>query len=433
MARPNRTKRRKQGGGSLVGKRLKLDIADMANGGFALARHGGKPVLLPYTLPGERVRAEITDDRGKIAFARGTHLVAASADRVKPRCTHFGPGRCWGCHFQHIDYPAQLLLKQDVLADQLSRLGKLPDPLIETVLRPVLPAAKPWAYSSRLRLMRDANGDWGLPRQARAGIEAISECHIAHPDLLEALAQLDFDFPRARRLTLQRGTDGAIMLIIDVEAEVAPEIRSDLPFSVNLILPDNEPVNLVGDAHSRFRIGERDFRVTAGGYMRQNIAGVSALTRLVRDAAALNGGESALDLYGGVGIFSATLATRAGHVTLVDSYPPAVTDAEANLGAFDNIDIIEGGVEAALEDVTRRRTRCDVAVVDPPGAGLGKAVIQKLARLRPKRLVYISGEPASLARDCRALLQAGYQLEHVQPIDLAPQTYFITTVAAFTR
>ncbi len=414
------------------GQRLELEISEMAQGGRGLAKLDGKTVFVPYTLPGEAVTAEIASRRGAALFARGLRLRAASTDRVPPRCAHFGPGRCWECQWQHIDYGAQLLLKQDVLADQLSRQGQLPDALIETALRPVLPAPEPWAYNHTLRLARDQQGNWGLRRDG-GGYHAIDECLVTHPDLLDLLRQLDLDFAAARRMILRRGGDGGLMLIFEVSAEEAPDLRADLPLSVNMILPDREPINLIGDAFSHYRIAGQDFRVTAGSSIRSNIAGAELLVYQVMQALQLQGGERALDLYAGVGIFSAFLAPRADLVTLVESYPPAASDADVNLQGRDNVDVVEGQVEAVLADMEREGARYEVAVVDPPSAGLGKAVIGQLARLGVARLVYVSGDPASLARDSRQLIDAGFLLRAVQPIDLAPQTYYISALASFER
>lgn len=414
------------------GRQVELAISDMAQGGRGLAKLDGKTVFVPYTIPGESVCAEITSQRGSVLFARGIRLRAASADRAAPRCSHFGPGRCWECQWQHIDYEAQLLLKQDVLADQLSRQGELPDELINAALRPVLPAPEAWAYNHTLRLRRDKHGSWGLRRES-GGFEAIDECRITHPDLLELLAQLDLDYAPARRMTLRRGGDGRLMLIFDVTSEEEPDLRTDLPLSVNLILPDREPINLIGDAFSHYTIAGHDFRVTAGSSMRSNIAGVDQLVNQVIQALRLQGDERALDLYAGVGIFSAFLAQRADLVTLVESYPPAANDADVNLQILDNVDVVEGQVEAVLSDMAREGARYDVAVADPPSAGLGSALIEDLTKLGVVRLVYVSGDPASLARDSRQLIKAGYHLRAVQPIDLAPQTYYISAVATFER
>ena len=418
-------------GNSLVGKTVELEMTDMAHGGQAIGRHGGRAVFVPYTLPGESITARITGERGAVLFAQGLRLKAASADRAMPPCRHFGPGRCWGCQWQHIDYEAQLLLKQDVLADQLMRVGGLPEGLIESTLRPVA-AAQEWAYNHRLKLMRGQDGRWGLRRRG-GGIEAIAECRVAHPELLELLGELDLEYDGARGMSLQRGSDGRMMLIFEVDDEEAPRLKTDRPLSVNLILPSNEPINLIGDAHSTFRIGRRDFRVTAGAYIRPNISQIDRLMAEVIQGLRLTGGERALDLYGGVGIFSAFMAPRAALVTLVESYPPAVSDADVNLMDYDNVDIVEGQVEQVLADMAARRASYDAAVVDPPGSGLGKAVVKHLARLGVKRLAYVSGEPSSLARDSKMLIGAGFRLQKVQPLDLAPQTYYICAVARFER
>lgn len=424
-------KPRRQKPKALRGRTIELDIVDMAHGGHGLGKHQGKPVFVPYTLPGESIQARITRERGKVLFGDGLRLDAASSDRVTPRCPHFGPGRCWGCQWQHIDYPAQLLLKQDVFADQLSRVGKLPDKLIESTLRTILPAPEPWAYNFSLSLARTKAGGWGLRRQA-GGFEAISECHLAHPDLIDLLGALDLDYESAEGMTLRRGSDGRLMLIFEVDAEEAPQLSADMPLSVNLILPEREPINLVGDAHSRYVIAERRFRVTAGAYMRANVGALAGLVAAVIKAANLTGSERALDLYAGVGLFSAFLADATARVTMVESYPPAANDADRNLADFENVDVIEGAVEDALADMIAEKARYDVALVDPPGGGLSEDAVRQLRQLEIGRIVYLSGNPAALARDCRRLIRAGYRIRQLQPIDLAPQTYYIDSVATFT-
>ncbi|MCY3979217.1 MAG: hypothetical protein OXG23_14050 [Chloroflexi bacterium] len=433
MAKHRRSRKpRQQKQNPAQGNTITLEIRDMAHGGSGLGFYQGAPVFVPYTLPGESITAEITGGRGRVLFARGLRLNAASADRAVPRCPHFGPGRCWGCQWQHIEYGAQLLLKQDVLADQLARVGRLPDKLIESALHAILPAPQPWEYNHSLSLLRADAGGWGLKRKA-GGIEAIGECHLAHPDLLELLLELDLDYERADRLTLRRGSDGRMMLIFEVNAEEEPSLNTDMPLSVNLILPDREPINLIGDAHSVYQIGPHTFRVTAGSYMRANIGALASLAAAVMRMAQLEGRERVLDLYAGVGVFSAFLAGEARLVTLVESYPPAANDADANLTQFDNVDVIEGAVEAVLADMIAEEAKYDVALVDPPASGLSEDVIKRINALEIGRLVYVSGNPASLARDSRQLADFGYRLRAIQPIDLAPQTYYIDAVALFQR
>lgn len=405
---------------------FEVEIIAMANGGSGIARHNGRTVFIPRTIPGERVEARITQDKGKVIFAEGVRLLEASTDRVFPRCAHFGKACC--AAWQHIDYSAQLLLKQDVLADQLGRIGELSDEHVERVLRPTLPSPEEWGCNHQM-LLQASGGDLGL-NDSEGRVMPLRECHLLHPDLWALYNSLDLEFEGLRRLKLQIGSDGAHMLILTMENDEAPELETDMPTSVNMMLEDNEPMNLIGDSHSRYSVNGRVFRVTAGSFFRANVSQLDNLVKLVLDALTLTGKESVLDLYAGVGVFSAFIAPHASLVTLVESYPPAVTDADENLKDFDNIDVIEGSVEEALDELEETY---DVALLDPPGSGLSVDVIDLLGEHAIPRLVYVSSDPATLARDIKRLAKHGYKLELVQPIDLAPQTYYIDTVAVLSR
>jgi 23S rRNA (uracil1939-C5)-methyltransferase len=401
---------------------IELELTAMAHGGKALGRNGKRTVFVPYTIPGERVLAHITQDKGRVAFAEGVRLLEASADRVYPRCPHFGPGRCGLCHWQHIDYDAQLLLKQDVLADQLARIGGFED----ADVRPVIASPQAWGYNYHMTMIAGEDGQPGFAGVDEGRIILIEECHVMHPDLLELYDKLDLQFEGLRRLRLQIDSDGELMLILTMADDNAPELHLDVPASVNMLLSDNEPVSLIGESHSRYIVNERIFRVTAGSYFRPNVAQIPNLVDVVLASLKLSGGESVLDLYGGVGLFSAFIAPHVDLVTMIESYPPAATDAESNLNDFEHIDLIEGTVEEVLPGLEERY---DAAVIDPPNEGLTVEVVDTLARLQIPRLVYVSSDPATLARDTQRLCQQGYVLRSVQPIDLAPQTYFIDSVA----
>jgi 23S rRNA (uracil1939-C5)-methyltransferase len=405
---------------------FELELEAMAHGGSALGRHNKRTIFVPYTIPGERIRARIVQDRGRVAFAEGLTLLDASADRVYPRCKHFGPGKCGRCHWQHIDYPAQLLLKQDVLADQLARIGGFEDADVQ----PLIPSPQQWGYNYHMTLVASEDGRPGFVNTDGESIITIEECYILHPDLLALYESLDLQFDGLRRMTLQLGSDGKPMLILTMANDTAPELETDMPTSVNMLLEDNEPVNLIGDSHSHYTIENRDFRVTAGGYFRPNLSQLSNLVSIVQDGLDLIGGEAILDLYGGVGVYSAFIAGRVGLVTLVESYPPAATDAEENLAEFENVDIVEGSVEDVLPELDERY---DVAIIDPPGEGMTTDALDALVSMKIPRLVYVSSDPATLARDAKRLAAQGYQLLSVQPVDLAPQTYFIDTVAVLER
>ncbi len=401
---------------------FELELIAMAHGGSALGRHGKQTVFVPYTIPGERIEAHITEDRGRIAFAEGTRLIEASADRVFPVCKHFGPGKCGRCQWQHIDYAAQLLLKQDVLADQLARIGGFED----VDVQPVIPSPEEWGYNYHMTMNAGENGVPGFLSTDGVRIIVVDECHILHPELFALYEALDLQFDGLRRLKLQLGSDGHPMLILTMSDDNAPELETDIPASVNMLLTDNEPVNLIGESHSRYTVNDRVLRVTAGSDFRANLSQLTNLADVVVDALDLVGGEAVLDLYGGVGLFSAFIAQKAGLVTLVESFPPAATDAEQNLSEFEHVGIIEGTVEDVLPEL---EDRYDAAVLDPPAEGLTTTVVDHLGQLRIPRLVYVSSDPATLARDVKRLTGHGYQLLSVQPIDLAPQTYYIDAVA----
>ena len=405
---------------------FELDLIAMAHGGRAMGRHKGRVVFVPYAIPGERIEARMTGRSGGVNFAEGRRLLAASADRVWPQCRHFGPGRCGQCQWQHIDYAAQLLLKQDVLADQLARIGGFD----EAQVLPTIPAPATQGYSWQLALRVDRQGQPGLASDVPGRVVLPEECHVAHPDLLELLGALDLQITGLREMQLLRGHGGDLMLLLTMKDDQAPELHSDLPASVNMLLAGGEPVNLIGASHLLRDVAGHSFRVTAGSSFRAHDAMLPQLAALVRELLAPAPGEHVLDLYAGVGCFSALLAPHAGLVTTVERYPPAVTDAESNLAAFDNIDLIEGRVEEVLPEMA---TPADAAVLDPPREGLSTDAINALVKTGLRRLVYVSGDAATLARDAKRLGARGWQLRQVQPLDLEPLTWRINAVALLER
>lgn len=405
---------------------FELELTTMAHGGRAMGRHRGRVVFVPYTIPGERIEARLTRRSGRVDFAAGLRLLRASADRVWPQCEHFGPGRCGQCQWQHIDYAAQLLLKQDVLADQLARVGGFD----KARVLPTIPAPASAGYSWRLALRVDAQGRAGLASDTPGRLVWPEACHIAHPDLLELLQALELRIKGLRALELLRGEGGACMLLLTMQDEQPPELRADIPAGVNMLLAGGEPVNLIGPSHLRRVVAGHRFRVTAGSSFRAHDALLPRLATLVCELLAPSPDMHVLDLYAGVGFFSAFLAPRAGFVTLVERFPPAVTDAGSNLAQFDNIDLVEGRVEEVLPEL---KIRADAAVLDPPREGLGQDAIDALGATGVRRLVYLSSDAATLARDARRLRARGWQLRQAQPVDLEPLTWRIHTVALLER
>ncbi len=413
--------------------RFEVRIEAMAHGGSGLGYWRGKTVFVPFTIPGELVLVEPEREHDTYLVARGVQLLEASADRTYPACADYLSASCVRCAWQHIDYPAQLLLKQDVLADQLERVGKLRPADIRNLLQPTVPSPVQWGYLHHVTYLATEEGGLrmlGLP--AREGRRPVPDrdCALIHPDLLALNAELDLDLEGIWRVKLMRGSDGALMIILSVQQEEAPDLALDLPASVNLLLPDNEPVNLIGDTALQFEVGGRMLRVTVGGFVHPNAAMLPVLADTVRDLLRPRSDDHVLDLYAGVGLFSAALCEHVSEVTLVESYPPSASDALVNLIDCTNVTVIEGGVEAVLPELPER---CDAAVVEPPSAGLSAEAISSIADAGVRRLVYVSDDPATLARDARSLARRGFTLTRACAIDLMPQTSFVDSVALFER
>lgn len=406
---------------------FEMQLTGMAHGGSALGKHQGKLIFLPYALPGETALARITQDKGRFAYAEGITLYDPSPDRVRPRCPHFGPKRCGGCQWQHIDYAAQLKFKAQIVRDQFARVGGM----VNAPVSPVIPSPDPWAYRSNTSFALTPDGKLGFLGTDNQTVIPIDECHIIRPELQDLFEQVQLeDVPNLTRVRMQMGSaPDDRLLLISTSDDQPPEVEIDFPGSVNFLLSDNEPFNLIGSTHVVYTVKGRRFRVTAGGYFQANLGQVETLVDLVMARLDLKGSESVLDLYAGVGLFTAFMAERAAMVTSVESYPPAVTDADDNLSEFENIDLVEGAVEDVLFNLGGK---FEAAVVNPPRSGLTDDTIEALIGHRPRTLVYVSSDPATLARDAKALIRAGYRLRgEIQPIDMHPQTAQIDVVMSF--
>jgi 23S rRNA (uracil1939-C5)-methyltransferase len=404
-----------------------LQLTTITHGDAALGRHEGRAVFVPYALPGETVRAEIVEDKGRYANARLVEVLEPSPDRVEPPCPYFGADGCGGCQWQHADYQAQLRFKAEIVADQLARIGKIADPTV----RPAIPDPSGWAYRNHAQFHPAPGGALGFQAAASNRTVAIDECPILHPLLADLYATLDLELEGLLRLSLRAGTQtGDRMLVFEMNDDLPPSLESDLPVSCVLLLSDGQHVNLIGSNHIAEVVAGRAYRISAPSFFQVNTPQAEQLVQLVTGYLDLKGSEVVLDAYCGVGLFTARLAERVGLVVGIELAPAAVEDLLENTAEFDNVDVIEGPVEAVLPDLDMA---FDAAVVDPPRAGLDRLALDALVEHRPARLAYVSCDPATLARDAGRLTAAGYRLVEVQPVDLFPQTYHVESVALFTH
>lgn len=390
-----------------------LDLSAMVYGGNALAKDDGRAIFVSGGLPGEQVIATITDDRGRYAFAAVDTVLLPSPHRVMPRCPYFRAGTCGGCQWQHIEYAAQLHYKTSIVRDQFERIGKIR----EAPVQPMIASPDEWFYRTHVTFHAAPDGDFGFVAPDDQTVTPISECYIIRPELLALKAGIR---ATARRVRCMIGSDGR-EATVSASDDASPAAADNADDELN-----------GGDSSGKvtFVVHGETFRVNGNSFFQVNVAQAARLVEIALDYLDLTGRESALDLYSGVGLFSAFLAQGTKRVTAIESAQGAVSDARLNLSRFAHVEIVEGTVEGVLP---RLKGKFDVAIIDPPRAGMKPKALQALVERAPRKIAYVSCDPSTLARDARLLLDAGYALTLVQPVDMFPHTYHIECVAGFEK
>jgi tRNA/tmRNA/rRNA uracil-C5-methylase (TrmA/RlmC/RlmD family) len=409
--------------------RVELTVGPVANGGWCVARHDGRVVFVRHALPGERVVVEITEESPRFLRGDAVEILEPSADRVTPPCPFSGPGRCGGCDWQHASLDAQRRLKADVVAEQLRRLAGIDRKvLVEEV--PGAPDGLGWR--TRVMFAADRDGGIGLRRHRSHEIEHIDACPIAHPAVEEVGAERrTWRGAASVEVVASSGGDRAVIV------EPAPHRRVDLPdVDASVLLDEGKRGTraLSGRATLVERVGDRDFRVTASGFWQVHPGAAKTLLDAVLEFARPKPDEWALDLYCGAGLFAAGLAEavgRDGAVLGIESEPQAAQDARWNLRDLPQARIERGRVEEALDRLEIERA--DLVVADPPRAGLGRPVVDRVAALDASRIVYVSCDPATLARDIAWFAPYGYRLTELRAFDQYPMTHHVECVALLTR
>ncbi len=399
----------------------------MAHGGDALGRYEGRAIFVPYTMPGERVRVELIEDHKRYARARLVEILDPAPARVAPPCPYFGPSKCGGCQFQHIAYPTQVQVKGRVVIDQLERIGKFKDP---PVLEPISDETG-WEYRNRALFRTTDEGYPGFLSAGTQDVYPVGDCLIVHPLLSRLYRSLHMKQPDVEKMELRVGTaTGDLMVVIQTYDEESPSLEVDFPLSIVQVRHDTTPTPLVGLDYITEVVRGREFRISATSFFQVNSNQAAQLVELVLEALALQGDEVVVDAFCGVGLFTAFIAEQASLVVGIELNPDAIDDAVYNLANAENVTLLEGLVEHALPEIEQP---IDAVVLDPPRAGMERAALDALVHHAPERIVYVSCDLATFARDSRRLVEKGYTLAWVQPVDLFPQTYHIETVALLTR
>jgi len=382
-----------------VGEKFTTTIEKVAHGGHFIARHEGAVFFIRHGIPGEKVVVEVTST-GK-SFNRGDVLevLEASVDRVKAPCSYAHRLGCGGCDFQHIAMARQRELKSEVITEQFARIAKMD---LKVTVEEV---AEPLHWRTRAILNIDGSGKAGFFGSRSHNSIQIDNCLTCVPEL--KLAEIT-------SRTWQANT----------KIEISANKLGDRIIASGEVIEGPEKLVEV--------VGSNNFQVSHSSFWQSHKSAPTVLTDAVMQYAELQSGDQVLDLYGGVGLFTAaalSVVGATGRVDLVEASSSAIGDAKINFENTSNVNIYLGEVAKIMP----RIGSADVVILDPPRDGAGQLVLQQISVLNPKRIVYVACDPAALARDCAFASDLGWNLTKVRAFDLFPMTHHIEMVALFTR
>lgn len=444
------------------GQELKLRIDRLSYGGRGVARRDGYVVFVPYTAPGDLVRVRMTRARRSFGEAEVVEVLESSPDRVQPPCPYFG--LCGGCAWQHLSYESQLRAKQEIVTESLERLGGLR----HVPMRPIIGAVEPYHYRNKMEFAFHPDSVLGLHQRGHFDrIIEIDACLLPSPLGSEILREVKA-FVRGRgipcydnrtrqgllrHLVYREGIrTGEVMVGVmttpgpfphgpDLAAMLVgnhPQIRS-IVWAQSASLSDAAQIDRLEVLHGRDHIFEElgglRFAIRLETFFQTNTRQAERLATLVLEMAELRGGERVVDLYCGVGTFALLLAGRAGHVWGIEVVPAAIEAARQNAAraGANNVEFASGDARRVLPDLISRVGPPDLLVLDPPRSGAGGKVMRAIGRAQPRRVIYVSCNPTTLAPDLKELLPFGYEIRQVQPVDLFPQTYHVETLVRLDR
>lgn len=432
---------------------VELQIEDLNHEGFGVGRVQGYTLFVKGALPGERVAALVVKVKKGYGYARLLEVLQPSPERMQPRCPVYG--KCGGCQLQHLSYKAQLEYKHRLVQENLRRIGGL-----EVEVLPVIGMAEPWHYRNKGMIPVGWQEGQGVVTGFYASrshrIIPIQQCGIQHPDndrAVEAVRRWAereqvsiYDEERhtglLRHVVVRKAFQtGELMVVLVVNGEEIPGkerliewLREQLPQLKSVMLNVNtrrtnvilgeKTVRLWGEEYIYDTIGDVRFAISARSFYQVNPVQTQVLYDKVKQYAQLSGQETVIDAYCGIGTIALYLAPEARQVLGVEVVPEAIEDAWRNsrLNRLDNVRFVVGEAEQVLPQWQHEGLKPDVIVVDPPRKGCAPELLQAILGMRPERVVYVSCNPSTLARDLRILVDGGYQVREVQPVDMFPHT-----------
>ena len=388
-----------------AGDVLDVRIEKVAHGGHFIARHDGAVIFVRHAIPGERARITITSS-GR-SFNRGDviEVLEASPDRVIAPCPFAHRNGCGGCDFQHISLTRQRALKADVITEQFSRIASM------DVAVQVEEIAEPLHWRTRLIATTNQEGNFGFYASRSHTVIPVDDCLIA-------VKSMNIHELAARKWKP------------DVRVEVSASSNKERTIALSQKNGEGKARLTEGQQIMHEEVTGKTLEVSQNSFWQSHINAPTVLTDVVLDFAQLAEGDHVLDLYGGVGLFTSSMVEcvgASGSIDLLEGSKSATADAIRNFAKNPNVKILLGDVAKLLP----RISNADVIVLDPPREGAGKIVVAEIVRLRPRAIVYVSCDPASLARDTAYLKAFGYSLSTLRAFDLFPMTHHVECVALY--
>jgi 23S rRNA (uracil1939-C5)-methyltransferase len=427
-----------------MNERIELTVEKLVHGGSGLAHlENGKTVFIPGVLPGERVIAEIKRKRKGVFEADLVHILAPSPDRSVPPCT--GEKECTGATWPHISYPAQLKYKQEILLDTLAKIGGITPsrPL------PILPAPRTDHYRLRTQFnVRSTGGKQhvGFFRQGSYDLIEVDDAFLLDPAInktLTAIRSLEPRLPPLKEIHINAAPSGDVhLLFLSVQGSL-PSMK-DFFRDLRAVAPQVIGITGFADRRKAFTLGNNQltlehtgltYKATEGNFFQVNWEQNNNMVGTVLNFANPAADEQVLDLYCGIGNFTLPLARRAGFVIGIESGYSAIEDARANarLNGIVNAEFIADDLQKGLKTLMERKLRAPVVVLDPPRAGATLKTLERILAFVPRKIVYVSCNPSTLARDLKFFHLFGFRLDRLQPVDMFPYTYHIECVAEMNR
>jgi len=438
-------------------------IERMAHEGQGIGKINGLKIFVEGAMIGEKCRVKITKSKKHYAIAKIIEILKPSLDRITPKCMY--ANQCGGCHLQYMSYEAQLSFKTSKVKDSLKRIGHIDTEVYET-----LGMVEPWHYRNKSQYpvgRRNNNVVLGFYENRSHDIVDLENCLIQH-SLIDKVMLTVKDWLEQYHISIYNELSheglirhvvikvgyktGVVMAILVANGKEIPFIDrlvkmlgskiqgfKCLILNVNTkktnVIMGEENIVLYGRTYIYDYIGDVKFRISPLSFFQVNSIQMEALYKKTLEYAGLTGSETVIDLYCGIGTISLFLAKKAKRVYGIEVVSQAIDDARINaeINGIDNVGFIEGAAEKVMPKIAERGIKPDVIVVDPPRRGCDEKTLEAIARVSPDRVVYVSCNPATLARDLRYLEDRGYKTEEVQPVDMFPQTHHVECVVKVQR